>query len=222
VNEFFFLGAMLWESAAKNATSEEKSAAKAVESEALPLPINETRVNELLEDLKRRDLEVECLKEEIGELRGYYKEQQVFPLLWDDGDDENDSPAGGDGDGSMAQGEKTLEQDGILDKWGVQQLGVSLKVGTEENTMMRDEDGDDDDNPTEDETPQVSSEIDVNALQEESSSTSSKVPVMTSSSQSLPIWKTHRRPSPPILPTAARSRLQRRVLSTQESMTTKQ
>jgi len=107
------------------------NAANKPESEALPLVNEETRVNELLGELTRRDLEVECLKKEIGELGGYNKEQLDFALLWDDHDDENDTPAG-------AQGEKTPEQEGILDKWGVQNLDVILKVGTEEKIMMRD------------------------------------------------------------------------------------
>jgi len=44
------------------------------ESEACPF--YETRVNELLEELKRRDLEVECLRGEICEVREFYRRQQ--------------------------------------------------------------------------------------------------------------------------------------------------
>jgi len=56
------------------------------------LPIYEKRVSELLEELKTRDTEVACLKEELGEARGryketLYKEEMVDSLLWDDDDD---------------------------------------------------------------------------------------------------------------------------------------
>ncbi|KAL9188148.1 hypothetical protein ACHAXT_006526 [Thalassiosira profunda] len=57
-----------------------------VQTESELLPIYETRVSELLEELKRRDLEVQCLRDEIGELRGHYKDQLADSLLWDNDD----------------------------------------------------------------------------------------------------------------------------------------
>mmetsp|Transcript_14126 Transcript_14126/g.24826 ORF Transcript_14126/g.24826 Transcript_14126/m.24826 type:complete len:1280 (-) Transcript_14126:215-4054(-) len=153
----------------------------ASKSESEALPFYETRVSELLEELQRRDLELECLREEIGELRGDYKEQLVDSLLWDD-DDENDSPTT-EGEGMLekwgvrklgislspvTEDEKMTESEGVLDKWRVRKLGASLKVGLEEKIMIRDDDGDDDndDNPREDETPEVSPEIDDNLDEE--------------------------------------------------------
>jgi hypothetical protein len=55
------------------------------------LPFFESRVNELLNELKKRDLEVLCLKEELDELRGHYKDHlsvSVEGLLWDHHDDQ--------------------------------------------------------------------------------------------------------------------------------------
>jgi len=55
------------------------------------LPFFESRVNKLLNELKKRDLEVLCLKEELDELRGHYKEHlsvSVEGLLWDHYDDQ--------------------------------------------------------------------------------------------------------------------------------------
>ena len=48
------------------------------------IPFYDTRVNELLEELREKDIEVSCLKEEIGELRGYYRAQLTDLMLWDD------------------------------------------------------------------------------------------------------------------------------------------
>jgi len=69
------------------------------------LPIYENRVNELLEELKKRDLEVLCLKEELGEIRGHYKDRLVDSLLWDDDGDGGD----GNNDGNDNGGEDKAE-----------------------------------------------------------------------------------------------------------------
>ena len=77
------------------------------------LPFYETRVNEMLEELKRRDVEVDCLKDELSELRRHYKEQLSDSMLWDEDTDEQQKEGGAKG-GAVA--------------WeGVKKLGVSLK-----------------------------------------------------------------------------------------------
>ena len=63
----------------------------ASKAESEMLPFFESRVDELLNELKKRDLEVRCLKEELDELRGHYKEHlsvSVEGLLWDHNDDQ--------------------------------------------------------------------------------------------------------------------------------------
>ena len=62
------------------------------------LPFYETRVTELLEELKRRDLEVQLLKEELKEVNERAKATLVEGLLWDDDDDNDDNDKeGGEG-----------------------------------------------------------------------------------------------------------------------------
>ena len=46
------------------------------------VPFLETRINEFLEELKKKDTEIECLRDEVSEIRKYYK-NQVNTLLWD-------------------------------------------------------------------------------------------------------------------------------------------
>ena len=50
----------------------------------------DAEVEELTREFERRDVEVECLKDEIGQLNGRYKKQLVESLLWDDEFDDGD------------------------------------------------------------------------------------------------------------------------------------
>lgn len=57
-------------------------------SESEIVPFLETRINEFLEELKKKDTEIECLRDEVTEIRQYYK-KQVNTLLWDAQDPDN-------------------------------------------------------------------------------------------------------------------------------------
>mmetsp|Transcript_3493 Transcript_3493/g.5798 ORF Transcript_3493/g.5798 Transcript_3493/m.5798 type:complete len:337 (+) Transcript_3493:928-1938(+) len=46
------------------------------------VPFLETRINEFLEELKKKDTEIECLRDEVSEIRKYNR-NQVNTLLWD-------------------------------------------------------------------------------------------------------------------------------------------
>ena len=61
-------------------------------SESEMVPFLETRVNEFLEELKRKDTEIECLRDEVKDIRKYYK-NQVNTLLWDNQDPDNSKAA---------------------------------------------------------------------------------------------------------------------------------
>ena len=56
------------------------------------VPFLETRVNEFMEELKKKDTEIECLRDEVTEIRKYYK-YQVNTLLWDSEDPDNTKAA---------------------------------------------------------------------------------------------------------------------------------
>eukprot|EP00985_Skeletonema_marinoi_P015657 scaffold8143_cov142-Skeletonema_marinoi.AAC.8 len=56
------------------------------------VPFLETRINEFLEELKKKDTEIECLRDEVTEIRKYYK-NQVNTLLWDAQDPDNTKAA---------------------------------------------------------------------------------------------------------------------------------
>lgn len=56
------------------------------------VPFLETRINEFLEELKRKDTEIECLRDEVKDIRKYYK-NQVNTLLWDNQDPDNTKAA---------------------------------------------------------------------------------------------------------------------------------
>lgn len=49
------------------------------------VPFLETRINDFMAELKKKDMEIECLREEVTEVRQYYR-SQVDTLLWDDQD----------------------------------------------------------------------------------------------------------------------------------------
>ncbi|KAL7437425.1 hypothetical protein ACHAXM_005648 [Skeletonema potamos] len=61
-------------------------------SESEIVPFLETRINEFLEELKKKDTEIECLRDEVAEIRKYYK-NQVNTLLWDSQDPDNTKTA---------------------------------------------------------------------------------------------------------------------------------
>jgi hypothetical protein len=61
-------------------------------SESEMVPFLETRINEFLEELKRKDTEIECLRDEVKDIRKYYK-NQVNTLLWDNQDPDNTKAA---------------------------------------------------------------------------------------------------------------------------------
>jgi hypothetical protein len=61
-------------------------------SESEMVPFLETRINEFLEELKKKDTEIECLRDEVKDIRKYYK-NQVNTLLWDNQDPDNTKAA---------------------------------------------------------------------------------------------------------------------------------
>jgi hypothetical protein len=61
-------------------------------SESEIVPFLETRINDFLEELKKKDTEIECLRDEVAEIRKYYK-NQVNTLLWDSQDPDNTTTA---------------------------------------------------------------------------------------------------------------------------------
>ncbi len=56
------------------------------------VPFLETRINDFLDELKKKDIEIECLRDEVTEIRQYYR-KQVNTLLWDDQDADNSKAA---------------------------------------------------------------------------------------------------------------------------------
>ena len=94
-------------------------------SESDLVPFYETRVNELLAELRNRDLEVHCLKDEVEELKGQWKKEQVGSLLWESEFEEtsaSSSPVEDDHYEEGGEGESCTEGGG----WGVRRLGASL------------------------------------------------------------------------------------------------
>lgn len=72
---------------------------RASKSQGDALPFFENRLCELLEELENRDLEVQCLREEIGELKGHIIEQQMRSLPPEEGERPGNSGSGkGGGD----------------------------------------------------------------------------------------------------------------------------
>lgn len=115
-------------------------------SESEMLPFYERRVNELLEELKKRDLEVCCLKDELSEANARAKSSLVEGLLWDDDDDneedvEEDNTAAGGGGGANRLSLAARKLAAAAESHVLAKHGLKARDEGESSSSLDDEDG---------------------------------------------------------------------------------